>query len=93
MSQESAPSRPHWLLTLVGSGVVISMLTMAGTLGRYGERVDAIAKTIEENGATGKENQKLLTRLELSVSAQELVNADTEKRLDRLEGKQDAIRN
>ena len=87
MSQQSDVSKPHWALSLVGSGILIALLTLALMMGRYAEQVDSIAETIKENGATGKENMRILAQLERGAAVQSEINNMTDDRLARLEGK------
>lgn len=86
MSHQSDRSN-HWVLSLVGSGILIALLTLALMMGRYAEQVDSIAETIKENGETGKENMRMLAQLERGAAVQNEINNMTDDRLARLEEK------
>lgn len=70
---------------MVGTGVATGLLALTLQVGRYAEQVDGIAETIRENGEQGRENGKMLTRLQMESAAQGQVNIMVDKQLEHVE--------
>lgn len=89
-NRTAAISKPPLIVSLVGSGVLVALLGLASQMGRYSEKIDAMAQQLQENGKNGKENQRLLIEMAETNALQEKFDEQAERRLTRLEAKNDA---
>lgn len=84
--ETSENSKHHWMLSLVGTGIVFSLMTVAVMMGRYAQQVDEIAEDVDVIRTTALNNQQALNELTADSIAQQRINDMTDARIARIEG-------
>lgn len=74
------------MLSLVGTGIVFSLMTVAVMMGRYAQQVDEIAEDVDVIRTTALNNQQALNELTADSIAQQRINDMTDARIARIEG-------